>query len=384
MDNWRPQIYRAESPEHYNERLLDNVIAVVDALKERSPTLPPLLTLGHLCHYTDVEYDRVRAIVARQLRDPYSIFRVRKQPIESAVPRFRTVCVPEPTLLLVQRWIHQHVLIQTVAHPASTAFARGCSIKDAAGRHCYARWLIKLDIVNFFESISEIRVSRAFEDLGYQPLIAFELARLCTRLGSTTPRKRRSQWRSRPSARTIKEYQSDQIGHLPQGAPTSPILANLCMKELDRKLMELAKINGLEYSRYADDMTLSYAKEDLTRDKALSVVSKAYALMGEFGLSPNLAKTRIVPPGGRKLVLGLLVDGESPRLTRAFRHRLRLHLHYLSHPLIGPSRHAERRGFASIVGLRNHIWGLIAFAKDVDPDFAACCTEIFDSVDWPT
>ena len=85
------------------------------------------------------------------------------------------ICVPEPTLLIVQRWINQRILSHAKPHQASTAFAEGCSIKRAAERHCCARWLIKLDVANFFESISEVRVYRVFVGLGYQPLVSLEL-----------------------------------------------------------------------------------------------------------------------------------------------------------------------------------------------------------------
>ena len=72
--------------------------------------------------------------------------------------------------------------------------------------------------------------------------------------------------------------------------------------------------------------------------------------MGRVGLSPNVTKTRVLPPGARKVVLGLLVDGQEPHLTREFRARLRQHIYYLLHPDIGPVRHAAKRGFISVRG----------------------------------
>ena len=182
----------------------------------------------------------------------------------------------------------------------------------------------------------------------------------------------------------IRSYQSGRIGHLPQGAPTSPVLANLAMKEFDREVTMLAQGSGMEYSRYADDITLSSYKTDFDRGRAISMVGKVSSLMGKYGLSPNSSKTKIVPPGSRKLVLGLLVDGTKPRLTRRFRHNLRRHLHYLSRNDVGPARHALARGFSSIAGLKNHVWGLIAFAHDIDPGFAAICLRQFRQISWPT
>lgn len=137
------------------------------------------------------------------------------------------------------------------------------------------------------------------------------------------------------------------------------------------------------YSRYADDVVLSTEKREVNRAQAISVIGKIYSLMAEFGLSPNIAKTRVSPPGSRKVVLGLLVDGPLPRLSREFRYNLRRHLHYLHHPDVGPARHAHARAFASIDGMKNHVRGLIAFAHDIDPMFAKACAIQFNQIDWP-
>ena len=104
--------------------------------------------------------------------------------------------------------------------------------------------------------------------------------------------------------------------------------------------------------------------------------------MVRHGLSPNRAKTKIVTAGSRKIVLGLLVDGELPRLSREFKSNLRMHLYYLNHPMIGPRGHAESRGFESIIGLRAHVRGLIAHAQLVEPEYASARLEEFNNIAW--
>jgi len=383
METWRPQIYRAQSPKGSKPEVVANAIAIASVTAKVSINLPPVFTLGHLAHYTETEYHYLRAIASRVVVDPYRIFRIRKRPLDTDKPRFRIICVPETALLAVQRWINVNVLAHAKPHHASTAFAKECSIKKAAERHCCARWLIQMDVANFFESISEIRVARVFVNLGYQPLISFELARICTRLGSLTSRRRRSQWQAGYGPRTISAYTCGRLGHLPQGAPTSPMLANMSVYDLDAQLAELAGQKGLEYSRYADDITFSTDRRDFDRLGAVSVIGRVYALMGKFGLSPNTAKTRISSPGSRKVVLGLLVNGPRPRLTREFRYGLLQHLHYLLSPKVGPARHAQARDFAAIAGMKHHIQGLIDFAHDIELDFAADCQSQFDQVAWP-
>jgi hypothetical protein len=111
------------------------------------------------------------------------------------------------------------------------------------------------------------------------------------------------------------------------------------------------------------------------------LISEVYAAMRRVGLSPNTSKTHISPPGARKVVLGLLVDREVPRLPRDFRAMMRQHIYYLR--LYGPVEHARRRRFAAVAGLRYHIEGLVAFARDIDPIFADWCRTELASVSWP-
>ena len=173
------------------------------------------------------------------------------------------------------------------------------------------------------------------------------------------------------------------MGHFPQGAPTSPMLSNLAMKEFDKNVAIIARNNNLVYSRYADDLCLSTTNDNFSRKKAKNVISSIYKQMGKIGLSPNITKTQIIPPGARKIVLGLLVDGDKPKLSREFRSKLRMHFFYTMRADIGPSLHAKNRGFDSVLGLKNHIEGLIAYAGQIDPKYANSCTVKMKSISWP-
>ena len=349
-----------------------------------NPALPPILTLRHLAYETDVSYRYLRFVVSRVVADPYKVFAIAKSIKEPKKRAFRLICVPDSDLMRVQRWINTYILACAYPHPASHAYSKGTNIIDATKPHCGKKWLIKLDVRQFFESISEISVYRVFRALGYQALVAFEMARICTRLGSETPRRNRPQWRVWPRSRTsIDAYSKWRMGHLPQGAPTSPMLANLAVREMDEELTKIAEEADLTYTCYADDLAFSTDSSSFNRARAAEIIGRIYRVMGQHGLSPNKTKTRIAPPGARKLLLGLLIDGESPRLTREFRARLRQHLYYLAHPRIGPAHHAGKRGFSAVLGLRHHIEGLIAFAAQVDPSYAAACADEFRKVAWP-
>lgn len=387
MNDWKPQHYRRAARElEVSERVLESAIAASQAIVDVHPSLPPILTLRHLAHLTEVGYKDLRAFVSRDDEDPYKIFRIRKRPVRGRSLSFRTICVPDVKLKMAQHWIAQNVLRHGRPHSASTAFAAGSTLVDATRPHCGCKWLIKVDVRRFFESISEISVDRAFRRLGYQPLVSLELARICTRrsLRIGRPQYTRRWNRIAPlHAAKIGSYAVRLLGHLPQGAPTSPMLANLAMLNVDRELSRIAQSYGLIYTRYADDLTFSTHILPFDRTNASEVIKHIYRTLGRFGLEPNLAKTQVVPPRARKLVLGLLVDSPEPRLTREFKNKMRQHLYYLEREDVGPIRHAENRGFSAVAGLRNHLLGLSAYAKQIEPSYGSSLFKRLQALPWP-
>ena len=380
MSKWDPQQFRKEGQRLGTAtNILDAAETIASNIYVVNHNYPPIFSLRHLTLLVDVDYHFIRKVVDRSKSDPYEIFRIRKRGSDG----FRIICAPELQLLVTQRWIAKNILRYASPHTASYAFAPQKNIKGAATLHCGSKWLIKMDVRRFFESISEIAAYRVFNSLGYEPLISFELARICTRLGSITRLRQKPRWETRSQMQKIESYRHRRLGHLPQGAPTSPMLSNLAMIDFDLTIAQIAKKNDLVYSRYADDLCLSKDDTNFSRQKASKIIGQISAEMGKHGLSPNFTKTRVSPPGSRKIVLGLLVDGTEVRLSRQFRATLRQHIHYLTHPNYGPTRHAVNRAFASIEGMRNHIEGLIAYAHDIDPGFAANCQIKLQNVQWP-
>jgi RNA-directed DNA polymerase len=383
MTGWRPQLYRRiGKSKSIDADILRHAVKIGSDITKRNAALPPIFTLRHLAHLSDVDYGLLRVIVSRKLPDPYKTFRIRKRRGSVGHDRFRRICVPDPELMRVQRWISKNVLAIIKPHAASVAYAKDSQILRAAEVHCGSRWLVKLDVSNFFESISEIAVYRVFREWNYQSLVSFELARLCTRLSHDNYQAARRWSANRSGEMVIPEYTSARMGYLPQGAPTSPMLSNFAARNLDIAITDIAEANSMNYTRYADDVTLSTTDIGFTRRMASAVIGSVYSTMRRNGLSPNIAKTQVVPPGARKIVLGLLVDGESPRLTREFRGKLRQHLYYLGQP-DGPRQHARNRGFESIIGLRNHIGGLICFAEQIEPIVGREFSNAFAKICWP-
>ena len=158
------------------------------------------------------------------------------------------------------------------------------------------------------------------------------------------------------------------------------MLSNLAVWNLDVALTQLATDNGMVFTRYADDLTFSTANVDYSREKAQSLIRAVYALLRQNRLRPRTTKTVVSPPGARKIVLGLLVDTAKPRLTRDYRERLELHIHYLER---GVMNHLEWRAFNSYGGMKAHIWGLLTYANQIDSDFATPLIDRFQKLTWP-
>ncbi len=331
---------------------------------------PVVFSLEHLSRITRVSYSMLRATVERKREAAnYRMFAVSKR---SGGRRFIHAVTGE--LQIVQRFINQEILQKCRMHPASYAFHPSGGIRKCAAQHCGARWLFQFDLSDFFYAVTEAQAFKVFQEMGYRELLAFELARLCT-----TTRLPRNKWmylkprksRNRsPCLRTGSTTEglpysqsSGYLGVLPQGAPTSPMLSNMAAARLDDSLAILADDWGFVYTRYADDITLSAV--DLP--KGIDVRTIFYRIVDcirKAGFKENREKIRIARPGSKKVVLGLLVDGPEPRISRETYKRIDRHLH--ASDKYGLEATASHEGFESAFGFYNHLSGLVRFVHDVD------------------
>lgn len=312
----------------------------------------PLLTLRHLAHQTQIEYGYLRRVVERQF-NPYVPLDRRKND-----GRPRAILSPHPLLMGVQRWLLKHVLSGLELHESAFAYRTGRSVRDCAEIHVGARWIVKMDLHDFFGSIGERQVYREFLGLGYPPLLAFEMGRICT---TPTSFDAEAEWLE---GRGVERYGSPQLGSLPQGAPTSGALANAVARELDDRLALLAQDHRMQYTRYSDDIVFS-SSAPFDRERAAALVRRVEEAARRSKFEVHRRKTRIVSPGARKVVLGLVVHDEGVRLRPEFRRRLQDHVRCVA--LYGPAAHARTRGFRSALSMINYVEGAIAYARDIEP-----------------
>ena len=215
--------------------------------------------------------------------------------IDSELRKPRRIVTPFPYLMALQRWILRNILDRLDVSPVSFAYRKGMSLADNAAPHLGKRRLVKLDIRHFFESIPSGKVYRIFENAGYSKPIATLLTKLCTLRGC-----------------------------LPQGAPTSPALANLVMRRLDAKMNTYCLERGISYTRYSDDLTFSANEMD-----AGALIRFARMALREEGFALNFEKIRVLGAGAQHRVCGLVVN-EKLSVPKAYWKKLRQEMYYLS------------------------------------------------------
>ncbi|MBW3597766.1 MAG: reverse transcriptase family protein, partial [Planctomycetes bacterium] len=225
----------------------------------------------------------------------------------------RLIHAPKRRLKQLQRKLNELLVSKLPVSSHAHGFHVGRSVATNAKEHVARKVVIKLDLVDCFPTIHFGRVRGLLISLGYGYPVATTLAVLMTE----APRQPVSA--------------DGVIYHVPvgprvcvQGAPTSPGLCNAVLMRLDRRLAGLARKHGFQYTRYADDLTLS--GDDPSKVKLL--ISIAARIAGDEGFCLNRQKTRILRQGQRQRVAGVIVN-EQLGLSRTERRRLRAAIHQL-------------------------------------------------------
>ena len=262
----------------------------------------------------------------------------------------RLIEMPKTRLKLIQHQILREILDKLPGHPSVHGFRRGRSILSFAAPHVAQDVVLRMDFENFFPSITLYRVRGLFRALGFADSIADLLAGLCTNaapVGDVVYRRR----------------------HLPQGAPTSPSLANLCAYHLDCRLTGLAATSGLHFTRYADD--LAFSGPSIPR----AFPGLVRAIAAEERFTVNERKTHLMKQGVRQSLAGLVVN-EICNVRRTDFDELKAILHNCrSH---GP----DSQNHGGHPSFREHLLGRIGFVESVNPAKGAKLRVMMGAIDW--
>jgi RNA-directed DNA polymerase len=281
----------------------------------------------------------------------------------------RLIEAPKLRLKAMQRKILTEILAQIPSHPAAHGFVKGRSIKTFAAPHVGRCVVLRMDLREFFPSLRGGRVQALFRTAGYPERVADLLGGLCT---NATPR---DVWKAAPidPAALYETRQLYAWPHLPQGAPTSPTLANLCAYRVDCRLSGLARTVGATYTRYADD--LAFSGDEVFEQRVERFALHAAAILYDEGFEVHHRKTRIMRQGVRQYLAGVVAN-ERVNVVRADFDRLKATLtNCAKHGPASQNREAHP-------AFRQHLVGRIAFVEMINPQKAARLKKIFDRIGW--
>lgn len=312
--------------------------------------LPPIDSPQQLAELLGLSIPKLRSFAFH--RQAANFLHYRRFVIPKRDGSDREIWAPSAELKETQRWILRNIVERLLVHGAAHGFLAGRSVASNAKVHGNSEIILKMDLKEFFPTVSVRRVKGLFRKAGYREQIATLLSQVCTE----APRQ--------VVNRNGKEY-FVALGPrcLPQGAPTSPGISNAICLRLDGRLTGLASGFGWRYSRYADDLTFSLpdgkkAKKDAKFLPALlGLVAK---IVVEEGFVVNKKKTRILRKGACHRVTGLVTNAEhGVRVPRSVRRNLRAAIHNLRNgkPLRDGETIETLRGMAAWISMTDGALG---------------------------
>ena len=303
--------------------------------------LPPLDTPQQLAEALGLTIPQLRWLVYH--REAATGIHYRRFTIPKRNGGERPIWAPLPKLKAAQQWIRVNIAERLPVHGSAHGFLPGRSTLSNAHVHTNPRIVLKMDIRDFFPTVTYPRVRGIFRNAGYREQIATLLALLCTE-----------------APREIVEHQGKSyyvaLGPrcLPQGAPTSPALTNTLCLRLDQRLTGLARKYGWRYTRYADDLTFSLPRGHEGPPKLGALMGVVRRIVEEEGFAVHPEKTRLARSGARQKVTGLVVNGHGkPRVPRKLKREMRAALHNLKRgrPLKEGETLARLTGYAAYINM---------------------------------
>jgi RNA-directed DNA polymerase len=222
----------------------------------------------------------------------------------------RKLLVPDDLLKMIQRNIARNILSGLEISSCASAYFKGTSVLKNASVHTGKRLVLKLDIEDFFGSITfPMVLSCAFSSRYFPPTVGTMLTALCC-----------------------------YYDYLPQGAPSSPAISNLVMKPFDDYMKAWCEDRNISYTRYCDDMTFS---GDFQPGQ---VIRKVSGFLDAMGFALNREKTKILSCGSRQTVTGIVVN-ERLHVSPDYRRKLRQEVYYCLKA--GARKRAQLSAFAA-------------------------------------
>jgi RNA-directed DNA polymerase len=341
--------------------------------------VPALVTPRELAGFLDLEPNELDWFADCQARErsarsePLRHYRYRW--VAKPSGSLRLIEAPKPRLKRLQRRLLDAILLPMQPHDAAHGFRPGRSITTFVAPHVGQTIVLKMDLRDFFVSIKAARVVALFLTAGYPEPVARLLAGLCTNTIPLEVWNQATRLENDPAS-TPARWRAGRLflqPHLPQGAPTSPALANLAAFRLDARLAGLARAAEACYTRYADDLVFS-GGEAFARTIARFPTHVA-AIALEEGFAAQHRKTRVMRRGVRQRAAGVVIN-QTINMTRCDYDQLKAILYNCVRQ--GP----QGQNRAGVADFRAHLAGRVAHAVRLNPERGRRLTRLFERISW--
>ena len=308
--------------------------------------LPGINDMQDLANYLTIDMGKISWLVYhREVTnvDHYNRFRIPKRSGSE-----RIISAPKTYLKNAQSWINTEILEKIKPEKEATAFRKNINILDNALPHCNQGTVIRVDLADFFSTITFPRTRGLFSSLGYNSGVSSVLALLCTDTDRRQVVYQSENW-----------YVSQGPRKLPQGATTSPALSNLVARNLDRRIR--GYLNYLEdnwvYTRYADDLVFSHPDKNVFVGRLLTYLDR---VIRDEGFKINKKKTVIMRTPHRQMITGLVLNENGVRVPKKYLKKVRAMVHNADQLM-------SKGGSPDNI---DEIKGRLSFIKMVMPEYA--------------
>lgn len=278
---------------------------------------------------------------------------------EKYKPRY--IEAPSVSLKKRQKWIAINILETEHLGEWIHGYVKGKSIVSNARVHMGKKRILRLDIKNFFPSITSDMVEKIFSDMGYSKSAAERLTFLCT----FSLEKLCCDYDMVPEEYIFTDY-------LPHGAPSSPVLANLVFQKVDLEILDVLQEYDIQYSRYADDMIFSSDTDNLQW-----LIDCVGGVLAKHGFHINQRKTKLMTENDQKLLMGLNIT-KGIKIQKGYKRKLRQEIYYCKK--FGIREHLERIDCKSRANFVGYLYGKVYFVKMVEPELGAQLLEELDEI----
>ncbi|MGJ8657449.1 MAG: reverse transcriptase family protein [Akkermansiaceae bacterium] len=320
--------------------------------------VPSITTLGALAHWLDLPVEHLDWFCGQmkpaEIGSKLSHYHITKIPKKSGGTRMLEV--PKWEMKKAQRYVLDGILAHIPPHPCSHGFQQGRSIVTYVEPHIGQQIIIKFDLKDYFLTADRPRVRALFHLAGYPPHISKYLAHLCTH-GFKDEK--------------LPAYWKYERAHLPQGAPTSPAIADRLLFKLDIRLTGLAQKLNLNYTRYADDIAFSSSIK-IKDSKINGLKNLVNLIIEEEGWWLNTDKTRVMKAGQRQRLAGLIVNTKA-NVARSEFDQLKAIIYRVKRNGLAAENRTNHPNFLE------YLQGRISFIKMVNPHRAEKLNHLLES-----